>query len=89
MKELLKRLTSRKFLLATGTALTAYGQGNDKAAIAAVCAYIGVEGLADIVGRFAEMKYKVPAQIEQKTQLFQSGDLGDDADKSIITPGLH
>lgn len=86
-KDFIKRLTSRKFLLAVGTALTAYANGDYMAAAAAIGLYIGVEGLADIVGAFAKFKYQVPAKIEQQTQLIQSGDLDDDT-KKVIVPGL-
>lgn len=86
-KDFLKRLTSRKFLLALGTALTAYANGDYTAALAAIGLYIGVEGLADIVGAFAKFKYQVPAQIDQQTQLINSGDLEIDKTPKVIVPG--
>lgn len=87
MKDFVKRLTSRKFLLAVGTALTAYANGDYKAAAAAIGLYIGVEGLADIVGVFAKYKYAEPAKVDQQTQLIQSGDLELDKEPKVIVPG--
>ena len=87
LKDFVKRLTSRKFLLAVGTALTAYANGDYKAALAAIGLYIGVEGLADIVAVFAKFKYLEPAKLDQQTQLINSGDLELGNEPKVIVPG--
>jgi hypothetical protein len=87
LKDFMKRLTSRKFLLAVGTALTAYANGDYTAALAAIGLYIGVEGLADIVAAFAKFKYLEPAKLDQQTQLINSGDLELDKEPKVIVPG--
>jgi hypothetical protein len=53
-----------------------------------ILAFIGLEGAADVTGRYAANRYAVPAQLEQKTQLIQSGDLADDNSERVIRPGL-
>lgn len=47
--DLIQRLTSRKFLLALGAAITAFGQGYYTQGLAILAGYIGVEGLVDAV----------------------------------------
>lgn len=48
-KEFLKRLTSRKFLLALGAFLTAVANNEWMVAMAVVLGYLGVEGANDVV----------------------------------------
>lgn len=86
MKNFLQRLTSRKFLLTVGAALTAYGNGDDRAALLMVAAYVGINGLADVVAVFVKNKYAEPAKLVQQTSLIQSGDL-EDATSKVIVPG--
>lgn len=91
MEGLLKRLTSRKFLLAVGTALTAYANGQYDLAIITVLTYIGIEGLADVVGRFAQQKYVAPVtkQAEVSKSLFSDLEDEDDVDKDAPpVPGM-
>lgn len=47
MTELLKRFTSRKFLLAVAAFLVAVANGEVMAAVAAVLGYLGAEGYVD------------------------------------------
>lgn len=47
MKELLKRLTSRKFLLALSAFIFCVANGNVPGAVAVVLGYLGVEGATD------------------------------------------
>lgn len=52
LKGLVARITSRKFLLAVGAALTFIANGDHGAAVTVILAYLGVEGAADTVQRF-------------------------------------
>lgn len=47
MKDFLKRLTSRKFLLAIAAFITAIANGEITAAVAVAIGYIGAEGYVD------------------------------------------
>ncbi len=51
MKEFIRSLFTRKFLLALGTTLVFVANGQYTEAVAVVIAYLGVEGAADAVGR--------------------------------------
>ena len=51
MKDFLKSLLSRKFLLALGTALVFIANGAYTEAVAVILGFIGVEGAADTVAR--------------------------------------
>ena len=90
MKELLKRLTSRKFLLAVAAALVFYANGQWAELVAVILGYLGVEGGADIAGRFAQIKYVAPVQkqAELADSFFKQEDDDDvDKDQSPI-PGM-
>lgn len=58
IKILWAKFTSRKFALTVGAAATAYGNGQDKAAILVIVTYLGVEGLADALQRYAAERTK-------------------------------
>ena len=51
MKEFLRSLFTRKFLLALGTTLVFIANGQYTEAVAVVIAYLGVEGVADTASR--------------------------------------
>jgi len=51
MKEFLRSLLTRKFLLALGTTLVLVANGQYTEAVAVVIGYLGVEGAADAVSR--------------------------------------
>lgn len=51
MKEFLKSLLSRKFLLALGSALVFVANGAYTEAVAVILGFLGVEGVADTVSR--------------------------------------
>ena len=88
MKDFLKRLTSRKFLLTVAAALTFYANGQYTELAGTVITYLLAEGGADVVGSYANNKYAVPAKLDQQTQLIGSGDLLlDDTQPKVIRPG--
>jgi hypothetical protein len=86
MKDFIKRLSSRKFLLAVAAMITAAANQQWHVFAATAFAYLGSEGLGDAVGRFSDAKY---AQIAKDAQQLLS-DLGgeDDVDKGVITSGV-
>ena len=51
MKDFIKRLSSRKFLLAVAAFATAAANGEWGVALGAVLGYLGVEGAADVMDR--------------------------------------
>lgn len=51
MKDFLRSLFTRKFLLALGTTLMLIANGQYTEAVAVVIGYLGVEGAADAVSR--------------------------------------
>lgn len=57
MNDLKTRLTSRKLWITILAAALAYLEGNYAALFAILGGYVGVEGLADITGRFVSGKY--------------------------------
>lgn len=90
MKDLLKRLTSRKFLLTVGGALIliANQQWNELALL--LGSYIGIEGASDTAARFAQQKYVAPVQKQADiAQDFFTKEDDDDVDKdSAPVPGM-
>lgn len=54
LKDLLARLTSRKFLLALGSFITFVALGQVPAAMAVVLGYLGVEGGSDLVTKMRQ-----------------------------------
>ena len=54
MKDVLLRLTSRKFLLALAAFIAAAANGEWNAAIGIVIAYLGVEGGSDLAEKFTK-----------------------------------
>lgn len=87
MKDLLKRLTSRKFLLALSAALALAANKQYTELMGVVIAYIGAEGGSDIATRYAAQKYAIPAKVDQQTQLINSGDLELTTEPKVIVPG--
>lgn len=87
MKDFIKRLSSRKFLLAVAASLVFYTNKQYAELAATILAYLGVEGGADIVRGYANNKYAVPATIDQQTQLINSGDLELNNVPKVIVPG--
>lgn len=84
MKDFIKRLTSRKFLLTVAAAVNFYANKQYTEMALVVLAYLGVEGGSDIVATYAQNKYVAP------TKQLLASDLGiDDDDDRTITPGLH
>ncbi len=51
MKDFIKSLFTRKFLLALGTTLVLVANGAYTEAVAVVIGYLGVEGAADAISR--------------------------------------
>lgn len=88
MNDFIKRLFSRKFLVTVGgiAAVTLYpSHAND--IITLIGIYVAGEGTADVVQRYAQNKYAVPAQIQQTTQQNIFGDAADDNKPKVIQPG--
>lgn len=85
--ELVQRFTSRKFLLTLAAGLTLAANQQWTELVILITGYTGFEGTKDIVGRYTEGNVKA-AELEQKTQLIQSGDLAvETVDKGNIVPG--
>lgn len=90
MKDFLKRLSSRKFLLALAASITFYANKQYTELAATIITYLAAEGSSDVVGAYASNKYAIPAKIEQKTQLIASGDMefdNEDSKPKVIVPG--
>lgn len=89
MKEFLQRLTSRKFLLTiAGITLVTLFPERSGEIVTLIVTFIGAEGVADTVDRYATQT-TVQKQIDhQMTQLeLGGGDSPADVDKSAFTPG--
>ena len=86
--DLIKRATSRKFILTVAAALTFYANKQYTELAATVLAYLAVEGGADVVAAYSKFKFLLPAELRQKTELIQSGDLELDNTPKSIVPGL-
>lgn len=56
MKEFVRSLFTRKFLLALGTAIVFIANGAYTEAVAVILGYLGVEGAADAVSRVSSDK---------------------------------
>lgn len=89
MKNLIKRFTSRKFLLALAACLTFYANGQYTELAATVIAYLGSEGAADAVQRFAAQKYVAPTATQNEYIKDFLKDEDDDVDKNVIVPGSN
>lgn len=87
MKDFIKRLSSRKFLLTVAAALTFYANKQYTELAVTVITYLAAEGGSDIVGSYANNKYAIPAKVDQQTQLISSGDLELDHEPKVIVPG--
>lgn len=89
MKNLLIRLTSRKFLLALAAIITFYVNQQWSELMATVIAYVAAEGTADAARAYSDTKYIKPiaAQAEIARSMFDRDD-DDDVDKdSEPVPG--
>lgn len=88
--DLIRRLTSRKFLLTLGTALVLYSNGQYTELTVLIAGYIGVEGAGDVAERYSKPKADT-AKTELEATRLQI--LGADAlpdtgvDKNIFVPG--
>lgn len=89
MKNLIKRFTSRKFLLALAACLTFYANAQYTELAATVIAYLGSEGAADAVQRFASQKYVAPQATQNEYIKDFLKDDDDDVDKNSIVPGSN
>lgn len=90
MKDFIKRLTSRKFLLTVAAALTLYANKQYTELAAVVLGYIGVEGYGDAQARVAtEKTAQVKAGFDSFHQTGDPDDIVDGADGTdrVITPG--
>lgn len=87
LADLIKRFTSRKFLLTVISALYFYANHQYTEMAATVAAYVIAEGGADVATAYARFKYLLPAELRQKTDLIQSGDLTLDDKPKTIVPG--
>ena len=86
MKDFIKRLTSRKFLLAVAAMLTAAANNQWHVLVISALGYLGSEGAADVVDRYSSAKYN---KVLQDVRVL-ANDLGsdEDVDKTVITPGV-
>lgn len=84
--DFIKRLTSRKFLVAVSAMLAAAADGQWHVFIIAALGYLGSEGLGDAVGRYSEAKYqKLDADVQT---LLSDLKADEDVDKGVITSGV-
>lgn len=86
MKDFIKRLSSRKFLLTVGTACILVANQQWTELVVLISGYVGVEGLGDASARYQAEKTK-QNQVDQTTAMLEAGLVPDDVDKSSITPG--
>lgn len=88
LSDLIKRLTSRKFLLTLGTALILVANQQWTELVILVSGYVGVEGLGDATQRFAAEKTKQTENVLKDT-LVQYDALGDpsDVNRDVLVPG--
>lgn len=88
MKDFLKRLTSRKFLL-TIAGLIGVTLKPDQAdsIIMLIGFFVGAEGAADVVERYSTTKYVEPAKqtVKDMKSFFDEDD--EDIDRSTVIPG--
>lgn len=86
MKDFIKRLTSRKFLLTVAACLTFYANKQYTELAATVLTYLFAEGSADAVRSYANSKYVAPVQKQADIvkQLSQDDEV---VDRSNIVPG--
>lgn len=90
LADLIKRLTSRKFLLTVGTALILISNQQWQELVVLIGAYVGVEGLSDAAERYAKPKANASqAELENtKIQLLGADALPDTGvDKTSFVPG--
>lgn len=87
MKDFIKRLSSRKFLLTVAAGITFYANQQYAELAATIITYLFAEGSSDVVASYAQNKYAIPAKVEQQTQLINSGDLELDTTPKVIVPG--
>jgi hypothetical protein len=92
MKDLLKRFTSRKFLLVIGGILMhlsgVLAPAEAEAITGLIVAFLGAEGLADVVGRYTAGRFVAPVVQQNRhfdKMLFDEDE--DEPDKSRIVPG--
>lgn len=83
---LLKKVTSRKFLLTLGTALVFYSNEQYQEMFYTILAYVGFEGIADAVRAYSEKKYVAPVEALRNDGFFAS-DPEDDIDRTTVVPG--
>lgn len=88
MKDLLKRLTSRKFLLTVAAGLTFYANGQYTELAATIIAYLTAEGGADIAQRYQAERTKQANAVLEDTKI-QYGDLPGtiSPDRGNVVPG--
>jgi hypothetical protein len=90
MKDLIERLTSRKFLLTVSTALVLIANKQWDMLVLMVGGYVGVEGIGDAAARYAQPKAAAAqADLEStKIQLLGTDALPDTGvDKSQLVAG--
>ena len=90
LANLIKRFTSRKFLLTIASCLVLYSNGQYNEITWVVLAYLGVEGAGDAAERYATPKQKAAdAELQStKMQILGADALPDTGvDKNIFVPG--
>lgn len=87
MKDFLKRLTSRKFLLALAASLTFYANGQYTELAATVIAYLGAEGYIDGKREKAQTN-AAPQSLGTPTTYTPSEPDDDGVDRSAIVAGV-
>lgn len=88
MKDFLGRLSSRKFLLTiAGLTLVTLFPEQQEAIILFIGMFVGVEGVADVVGRYTASKTAVK-YIEKDIALIESGEIpAGEAGGNKVVPG--
>lgn len=90
MKQFLKRLTSRKFLLAVAACLVFYANKEYTQLLATILTYIGVEGAIDVTQARNKPQAPITAGVvSDPNTLFLPTDDEDEPNKDVIQPGLH
>lgn len=88
MKEFIARLSSRKFLLTVaGLTLVTMFPDRSNDIVTILVAFIGAEGVADTVSRYADNKTQ-QKQLEKETARIETLGEDDAVDKNTFTAGI-
>lgn len=88
MKEFLRRLTSRKFLLAVAALLTLAANNEWHMFAVTAAGYMAAEGAPDVVTRYSQGKIDLAKVGREAQQLLTDLDPPEDVDKTVITSGV-